>query len=89
MSADADYVTPGADPSRASAFYVSAVEAERRRLLVGPYDSYAEALAQVDRVRDAVCKLDPRGDFMSWGTAGWTGPRDEAPEGSANAAVGR
>jgi len=80
----AEFVTPGADPANASAFYVSAVDGDRRWLMAGPYETHEAALADVARVRGVCCNADGRGHFLGWGTAGFRGERKDAPEGKAN-----
>lgn len=68
-----------------TAFYVSAIDGDRDWLISGPYDTHQQALDDVDRVRELICAQDGRGHFMAWGTAGFRGAREEAPQGAANA----
>ena len=70
-------------------FYVSAIDGAKRCLIAGPYVTHEEALGDVERVKRIVCDADGRGDFMAWGTAGYTGPMIGAPRGNANLLVFR
>lgn len=67
--------------TRTGHYYVSCINGAQKALVTGPYDSHAEALADVERVRTAAGKMDPRCDFYAWGTA-------RIPKGE-RAAVGR
>lgn len=58
-----------APDSRSGHYYVSCINGAKKALVTGPYDSHAEALADVERVRTAAGKLDPKCDFYAWGTA--------------------
>lgn len=54
-------------------YFVSCVETDGRRrksLLAGPYDTHAEALAQVDNVSHMASETDPRAAWYAFGTAG-------------------
>lgn len=64
-----------------TAYYVSAIEGRRKALASGPYDSHDEALAAVAWVRETFLESSPDAAFAAWGTAGFKGPRDEAPIG--------
>jgi hypothetical protein len=64
------------DPARK--FYVSVVDGERFNFLAGPFDTHAEALAQVEPTRSRAEEVDPRACWYSFGTArapaGYTAP---------------
>jgi hypothetical protein len=50
-------------------YYVTAVDGPRCWRLAGPYDTHAEALAAVDRVREICVKSEPWSHFYAFGTA--------------------
>lgn len=56
------------DP-RPGFYYVSVIDGPRRALVAGPYETHAEALGAVPRMRDEGCKCDPRAWWYAWGTA--------------------
>lgn len=69
----------------ATAFYVSVIDHHRKGLAAGPFDTHEEALAAVERVKEiAEHATAGRSVFYAWGTAGWKGPRAEAPAGVMN-----
>ena len=49
-------------------YYVSVVEGKRRGFLLGPYDTHAEAKANVARGRKLAVKADPWAEFYAFGT---------------------
>lgn len=51
-------------------YYVSVVDGPRKGLLLGPYATHEEALAQVERGKELANKADPRAAFYGYGTAG-------------------
>lgn len=51
------------------AYYVSAIDGDRKALICGPYDSHEEALADVERVKKAANEIDFRAHWWAWGTA--------------------
>ena len=51
-------------------FFVTVRDGERWAALLGPFDTHAEALAQVDAGRDLAYKADARAPFYAYGTAG-------------------
>jgi hypothetical protein len=50
-------------------YYVTCVDGPQWWKMAGPYQTHAEALADVDRARDIANKIDGRAWFMGWGTA--------------------
>lgn len=54
--------------SRPGPYYVSVIDADRYRLLLGPFDRHADALAKVEPVRVQSEKLDARAVFYGFGT---------------------
>lgn len=50
-------------------YYVTAVDGPSWWKMAGPYQTHAEALADVDRAREIANKHDGRAWFMGWGTA--------------------
>ena len=58
-------VTPDPQPG---AYYVSVVDADRKALLAGPFDTHAEALALVEPTRKVANELDPKSHFYGFGT---------------------
>lgn len=60
------------------AYYVSAIDGERKALICGPYATHDAALADVQRVKRAAERVDPRAVWWAWGTAGVN--LDAAPE---------
>jgi hypothetical protein len=78
---------PQPETDEPTAFYVSVIDGSRRALVAGPYDTHAEAIADVEPVKAAAeTATAGRSVFYAWGTAGYRGPRDEAPEGVMNKA---
>ena len=71
------------------AFYVSVVDGTRRGLLVGPFDTREQALAEVETVRAYVTRWDDRAHFYGFGTARWSGPAGRMPAGRLNSRFGR
>lgn len=67
------------------AFYVTVKDGNRTGFLLGPYDNHDEALANVDRGREAAFASDNKGRswFYSYGTAKMTLPETmtEFPQG--------
>lgn len=49
-------------------FYVSVLDGPRHNLLAGPFDTHAEALAEVERVRAVALELDAKAHFYAFGT---------------------
>lgn len=49
-------------------YYVSIIRDTRKGLLAGPFPTHTEALAMVDRARDAAYEVDPRSWFDLFGT---------------------
>lgn len=66
----------------ARAYYVSVVNGRQRGLLLGPYDSHAQALDNVERVRTFVVERKPEAHFYGFGTA--STPADQARPGRLN-----
>lgn len=60
--------TPQIPDPRPGAYYVSARDAKRYALLLGPFDNHADALAQVDAAKRKAYELDPRASFYAFGT---------------------
>jgi hypothetical protein len=80
---------PAPDPKtdEPTAFYVSVIDRGRTALAAGPYDTHAEAIAEVEAVKAAAEKATAgRSVFYAWGTAGFRSPREEAPIGVMNKA---
>ena len=50
------------------AYYVSAVDAGHVFLMAGPYQTHADALADVDKALEIADSKDGRSWFMGWGT---------------------
>lgn len=50
-------------------FYVTCMDADRRAVLLGPFETHSEALNNVDRGRDLACAVDERAWFYAYGTA--------------------
>jgi hypothetical protein len=50
-------------------YYVTAVDGPSWWKMAGPYQTHAEALADVDKARGITDKHDGRAWFMGWGTA--------------------
>lgn len=51
-------------------YFVSAVDNGQFWLLAGPYETHAEALERVDRVRIIACEHEPKAFFYASGRAG-------------------
>lgn len=60
------------------AYYVSAIDGDRKALICGPYATHDAALADVRRVSRAAYEVDPRAHWWAWGTA--SVDLDKAPE---------
>jgi hypothetical protein len=60
------------------AFYVSAIDGDRKALICGPYETHEAALEDVTRVKRAAERVDHRAVWWAWGTASVN--VDEAPE---------
>lgn len=50
-------------------YYVSAIDGDRKALIVGPYATHEEALADVQRVKRAAYEVNDRAIWWAWGTA--------------------
>lgn len=50
-------------------YYVSVIDGTRKALVAGPFETHAEALAQVEPEREKWYKLDARSHWYAWGTA--------------------
>jgi hypothetical protein len=61
-------------PGEGGGYYVSVVNGLFYGLLLGPYDTHAEALANVDRGRSLADAADPRSHWYAFGTARNTNP---------------
>ena len=59
--------TPESCPAN-GAYYVSCTDADKLWLMAGPYQTHAEALAQVDKALHIADSKDGRAWFMGWGT---------------------
>ena len=57
---------PDPQPGR---YYVTAIDGAKRYFLAGPWETHAEALAQVAAVRRFAELTDPRAIWMAYGTA--------------------
>lgn len=57
---------PDPQPGR---YYVTAIDGAKRYFLAGPWETHAEALAQVESVRRFAELTDPRAIWMAYGTA--------------------
>ena len=57
---------PDPQPGR---YYVTAIDGPKRYFLAGPWDTHADALAQVETVRCFAELADPRAIWMAYGTA--------------------
>lgn len=53
----------------ARAYYVSAIDGDRKALICGPYPTHDAALEDVTRVKRAAYDVDPRAHWWAWGTA--------------------
>jgi hypothetical protein len=62
-----EQLTDGVD-TRPGHYYVSVIDGPRYQLLAGPYDTHAQALAQVDKSKSIAQDLDPRSVFYGFGT---------------------
>lgn len=49
-------------------YFISAVDGNHHFYMAGPYQTHAEALANVNRALEIARKHDGRAWFMSWGT---------------------
>ena len=58
-------------------FYVSVIDGERYRLLVGPFDTHDEAEQYVGPATRAAAEADPKAWFYAFGTCSL--PKGEAP----------
>jgi len=68
------------------AYYVSMIRGKRTALLAGPYDTHAEALANVEPARREASRVDPWSDFDAFGTCSL--PREaDNPRGVLNNAL--
>lgn len=57
------------DPDlRSGHYYVSVVNGEQYRLLLGPFTAHADALAQVEAVRRVARELDSQACWYGFGT---------------------
>ncbi len=54
--------------TRPGPYYVSAIDGRKNYLMAGPYAQHADALEDVQRVREIADKADARAHFMAWGT---------------------
>lgn len=60
------HMQPDPQPGR---YYVTAIDGPKRYFLAGPWDTHADALAQVETVRCFAELADPRAIWMAYGTA--------------------
>lgn len=51
-------------------YYVTMIRGERVARLAGPFERHEDALALVERARNAAYEVDPRSHFDLFGTAG-------------------
>ena len=70
-------------------FYVSIIDGDRKSLALGPFAVHADAIANVDKVRDFLCGPDGAGQggrawFWEYGTARVKLPISECPAGKLN-----
>lgn len=49
-------------------YFVSAIDHDKIYLMAGPYETHAEALANVDKALQVAFEHDGRAWFMAWGT---------------------
>lgn len=66
-------------PSNGGRYYVTVRDHDRTGWLLGPYDTHAEALANVDRGNELACNADPRAHWYAFGTARITDPSAPLP----------
>lgn len=57
-----------ADTCPVGTYYVTAIDHDRVFYMAGPYNTHAEAMADVDKALAIADKHDGRAWFMSWGT---------------------
>lgn len=67
--ANRDAIRAAAAQARGDRFYVTVQDAGRTGFLLGPYDTRADALANVERGRRLACEGDVWAAFYSFGTA--------------------
>jgi hypothetical protein len=63
-------------------YYVSVINGAQRALILGPFETHAEALADVDEGRRLAERVDPFSGFYAFGTARVENPT--LPEGKLN-----
>ncbi len=62
--------------TRPGPYFVSAIDGRKNYLMAGPYAQHADALEDVQRVREIADKADGRSHFMAWGTCRAEGSTD-------------
>lgn len=60
-------MTPDTDTAPGP-YFVSAIDGPRTYLMAGPYETHADALANVDKALNIAYEHDARAWFMAWGT---------------------
>jgi hypothetical protein len=73
--------------TRPGSYYVSVVAGPRYRLLAGPYDRHADAIAAVDRAAALAKEIDPGAIWYAYGTCRIP-PGHPTPAGILNGRMG-